>query len=159
MGVYVVRKWPLPVGEESICVLQYHTVSSWLLCNVHFVQSICPNWPRWPKGTNHCSSEEYRCTHVGACVWQELEYRIDVCRVTRGAHTDTSLVVNKQVSMELLIDVKSFRPHYFAGVDSASNTKWVPRVFPRVKAAGVYGWQIYHYPVPLSWNLGTIPLM
>ena len=20
------------------------------------------------------------------CVWQELEYRIDVCRVTRGAH-------------------------------------------------------------------------
>jgi hypothetical protein len=27
-----------------------------------------------PKGTDHCSS-----------VWQELEYRIDVCRVTRGA--------------------------------------------------------------------------
>jgi hypothetical protein len=21
-------------------------------------------------------------------VWQELEYRIDVCRVTRGAHTE-----------------------------------------------------------------------
>jgi len=22
------------------------------------------------------------------CVWQELEYRIDVCRVTRGAHIE-----------------------------------------------------------------------
>ena len=24
------------------------------------------------------------------CVWQELEYRIDVCRVTRGAQSDIS---------------------------------------------------------------------
>jgi hypothetical protein len=23
-----------------------------------------------------------------ACVWKELEYRIDVCRVTRGAHIE-----------------------------------------------------------------------
>jgi len=29
-------------GEKSFCVLQYHTVSLWLLCNVHFVQSIRP---------------------------------------------------------------------------------------------------------------------
>jgi hypothetical protein len=28
-------------------------------------------------------------------VWQELEYRIDVCRVSRGAHIWTSLVVKK----------------------------------------------------------------
>jgi hypothetical protein len=34
-----------------------------------------------------CSSEEGRCTHVTR-VWQELEYRIDVCRVTRGAHIE-----------------------------------------------------------------------
>jgi hypothetical protein len=26
--------------------------------------------------------------HIDACVWQELEYRIDVCRVTRGAHIE-----------------------------------------------------------------------
>jgi hypothetical protein len=38
--------------------------------------------------TDHCSSEEYRCTHVDACVWQELEYRIDVCLVTRGSHVE-----------------------------------------------------------------------
>ena len=25
------------------------------------------------------------CKRVDACVWQELEYRIDVCRVARGA--------------------------------------------------------------------------
>jgi hypothetical protein len=30
------------------------------------------------KGTDHCSSE----------VWQELEYRIDVCGLTRGARIE-----------------------------------------------------------------------
>jgi hypothetical protein len=40
-----------------------------------------------PLGTDHCSSEEYRCTHVDA-VWLELEYSIDVCLVTRGAHIE-----------------------------------------------------------------------
>ena len=28
--------------------------------------------------------------------------------------------------------------------------------FLGVNAAGVYGWQPYHLPVPLSWNLGTL---
>jgi hypothetical protein len=27
-------------------------------------------------------------TRVCVCVWQELEYRIDVCRVTGGAHIE-----------------------------------------------------------------------
>jgi hypothetical protein len=31
-------------------------------------------------------------------VWQEFEYRIDVCRVTRGAKHRTSLVVKKTFS-------------------------------------------------------------
>ena len=26
--------------------------------------------------------------HVDACVWQQLEYHIDVCRVNRGAHIE-----------------------------------------------------------------------
>ena len=47
-----------------------------------------PTRPRSPKATDHCSSEEYQCNHVDARVWQELEYRIDVCRVTRGAHIE-----------------------------------------------------------------------
>ena len=36
--MYVVRKWPFR-GKKSFCVLEYHTVSLWLLCNGHFVQS------------------------------------------------------------------------------------------------------------------------
>jgi len=27
-----------------------------------------PTWPRWPKGTDQCSREEYRYTHADACV-------------------------------------------------------------------------------------------
>jgi hypothetical protein len=42
-------------------------------------------WPRLPKAMDHCSSEEYRCTHVDARVLQELEYRINVRRVIHGA--------------------------------------------------------------------------
>ena len=34
--------------------------------------------------------------------------------------------------------------------------KWVPGAFPGVKVAGALGWQPYHHPVPLSWNLGTL---
>ena len=33
-----------------------------------------------------CKQKAPMLTRV--CVWQELEYRIDVCRVTRGAHTE-----------------------------------------------------------------------
>jgi len=29
-----------------------------------------------------------RVNIVDACVWQQLEYRIDMCRVTRGAHIE-----------------------------------------------------------------------
>jgi hypothetical protein len=39
-----------------------------------------------PKGTDYCSSEEYRCTHVDACVARTwISYR---CVVTRGAHIE-----------------------------------------------------------------------
>ena len=50
----------------------------------------------------------------------------------------------------------SFRSHYGPGVDSASNRKWVPGVFAGVKGGRTWGWQPYHHPVPLSWNLGTL---
>jgi len=86
------------LGEKSFCVLGYHTVNLWLLCNVHFVQSICPTtatWPRWPKGTNHWSSEEYRCTHVDACVARTwISCRSVPCH--RWLTHRTSLVVKKR---------------------------------------------------------------
>ena len=70
MRVYVVRKWPLWGRSRFVC-WNITRVNLWLLCNVHFVQSIRPTiatWPRWPKGTDHCSSEEYRCTYVDTCM-------------------------------------------------------------------------------------------
>ena len=51
---------------------------------------------------------------------------------------------------------KSSRSHYGPGVDSASNTNQYQENFLGVNAAGAYGWQPYHLPVPLSWNLGTL---
>jgi len=57
-------------GEKSFCVLEYHSKS------VVTVQSAFrakyakdpPTGPRLPKRTDHCSSEEYRCTHVDVSV-------------------------------------------------------------------------------------------
>jgi hypothetical protein len=44
-------------------------------------------WPRWPKGTDRCINEEYRCIHVDACVARTwISYRC--VPVTRGAHIE-----------------------------------------------------------------------
>ena len=67
-----------------------------------------------------------------------------------------SLVRSQMVSLEIFIDIKSFRSHYGPGVDSASNRNEYQEYFLGVKAAGAYGWQPYHHPVPLSCNLGTL---
>jgi hypothetical protein len=50
----------------------------------------------------------------------------------------------------------SFRLHYGPGVDSAYNRNEYQVYFLGVKAAGAQGWQPYHHPVPLSWNLGIL---
>jgi len=72
-------------------------VSLWLLCNVHFVQST----QRTRLQTRPFVRAIYNLLKLGVCaavnnidapmltrVWQELEYSIDVCRVTRGAHIE-----------------------------------------------------------------------
>jgi hypothetical protein len=50
-----------------------------------------------PLGTHHCNGEVKAWiiavvknidSPMLTRVWQELEYRIDVCRVTRGAHIE-----------------------------------------------------------------------
>ena len=90
MRVYVVRKWPLR-GRSGFVCWNMTRVSLWLLCNVHFVQSIRPTiLPR--------DLADLKARIVAAAknvdapmltrVWQELEYRVDVCRVTRGAHIE-----------------------------------------------------------------------
>ena len=45
---------------------------------------------------------------------------------------------------------------YGPGVDSASNRNEYQEDFLGVNAAGAWGWQPYHLPVPLSRNLGTL---
>jgi hypothetical protein len=44
----------------------------------------------------------------------------------------------------------SFWSHYGTEVDSASNRNEYQENFLWVNAAGAYGWQTYHHPVPLS---------
>jgi len=110
MRVCLVRKWPLRVRIRFVC-WNITRVSLWLLCNVHFVQNrqrtrlqdlqVLPEL----KPTDHCSSEEYRRTHVDACV-QELEYRIDVRRVTSGAHIE-HLQLSKKNFVGFLVAVNN----------------------------------------------------
>ena len=86
MRVYVVRKWPLRGRSRFVC-WNIKRVSLWLQCNVHFVQST--------ERTHLRDLADLKAWIIAAvknidapiltCVWQELEYRIDVCRVTRGA--------------------------------------------------------------------------
>jgi len=65
-------------------------VSLWLLCNVHFVQitqraglqDLADLKPRIIAAVKDIDAP------MLTRVWQELEYRIDVCRVTSGAHIE-----------------------------------------------------------------------
>jgi len=89
MRVYVVRKWPLRGRSYFVC-WNIIRVSLWLLCIVHFVQST--------QRTRLRDLADLKTRIIAAVknidapmltrVWQELEYRIDVCRVTRGAHIE-----------------------------------------------------------------------
>jgi hypothetical protein len=85
-------------GRSRFVCCNITPVSLWLPCNVLLVQSIRPTiatWPRWPKCTDHCTSEEYRCTHVDACVARTwISYRCVPCH-PRCTHR-TSLVVKKK---------------------------------------------------------------
>ena len=89
MRVYVVRKWPLRGRSRFVC-WNITPVSLWLLCNVHFVQStqrtrlqdLADLKPRIIAAVKNIDAP------MLTRVWQELEYRINVCRVTRGAHIE-----------------------------------------------------------------------
>jgi len=55
-----------------------------------FDNQICPMcapWVTWHTLIQYSSSCHTHVTTL-TCVWQELEYRIDVCHVTRGAHIE-----------------------------------------------------------------------
>jgi hypothetical protein len=89
MRVHVVRKWPLRERSFFVC-WNISRVILWLLCNVHFVQST--------QRTRLRDLADLKARIIAAVknidapmltrVWQELEYHIDVCRVTRGARIE-----------------------------------------------------------------------
>ena len=89
MRVYVVRKWSFTGRSRFVC-WNIARVSLWLMCNVHFVQStqrtrlqdLADLKPRIIAAVKNIDAP------MLTRVWQELEYRIDVCRVTRGAHIE-----------------------------------------------------------------------
>ena len=82
--MYVVRKWPLPGRSRFVC--WYITrVSLWLLCNVRKVT--LPRDLTDLKALIIAAVKNIDAPMLTR-VWQELEYRIDVCRITRGAHIE-----------------------------------------------------------------------
>jgi hypothetical protein len=55
--------WPL--RSPDITPFDFFSLG---MCQRPGIRPTIATWPRWPKGTDHCSSEEYRCTRVDACV-------------------------------------------------------------------------------------------
>jgi len=81
-------------GEKSFCVLEYHTSKS-----VVTVQSAFrAKYAKVFVPPLLCDLADLKARVIAAAkkfdarmfthVWQELEYRIDVCRVTRGAQIE-----------------------------------------------------------------------
>ena len=95
-------------GEKSFCVLEYHTSKS-----VVTVQRVFrAKYAKDPPTVEIIRACYKQFTETGCLrkqkapmltrVWQELEYRIDVCRVTCGAYIGTSLVVKKNFIFSFL---------------------------------------------------------
>ena len=77
--------------EKSFCVLEYDTSNAVVAVQRAFrakdppTNKIIRVWYKQFTETGFlCKQKAPMLTRV----WQELEYRIDVCRVTRGAHTE-----------------------------------------------------------------------
>jgi len=81
-------------GEKSFCVLEYHRNKSVVTVPCAFLakyakdlptdKTICAWYKQFTETGCLCKQKAAMLTYV----WQELEYRIDVCRVTRGARVE-----------------------------------------------------------------------
>jgi hypothetical protein len=77
------------------------------MCNVHFVESMQRTRPR------DLADLKARIIAVVKnidapllmSVWQKLEYRIDVCRVTRGAHIEHLQLSQKRISFLVAVNI------------------------------------------------------
>ena len=81
-------------GKKSFCVLEYHTSKS----VVPVQHAFCAKYTKVFVPPLPCDLADLKAQIIATvmnidafiltCVWQELEYHIDVCRVTRGAHIE-----------------------------------------------------------------------
>jgi hypothetical protein len=58
-------------GEKAFCVLEYHTSKSVVTVQRAFRAKYAKDYLQtrpFVHGTDNFSSEEYRCTHIDACV-------------------------------------------------------------------------------------------
>jgi hypothetical protein len=93
------------LGEKSFCVLQYRTSKSVVTVQRAFHAKYAKDFFLWgyvkdrvciPSLPRDLPNLKARIIAAGknivtpilTRVWQELEYRIDACRVTRGAQID-----------------------------------------------------------------------
>ena len=89
MRVNIVRKWSLRGRSRFVC-WNITRVSLWVMCNVHFVQSTQRNSLQDLADPNPQITAALKNIDAPILkrVRQELEDRIDVCRVTRGAQIE-----------------------------------------------------------------------
>ena len=87
MQVYVVRTWPLRGRSRFVCwnITGVQRAFRAKYAKVFFSPLPCDLIDLRARITAAVKNiDTPMLTHV----WQELEYRIDVCRVTRGAHIE-----------------------------------------------------------------------
>ena len=81
-------------GKKSFCVLEYHTSKFVVTVQRGFRAKYAKDPPAdktiraWYKQFTETGCLCKQKAIMLTCVWQELAYRIDVCRVTRGAHIE-----------------------------------------------------------------------
>jgi len=81
-------------GEKSFCVLECHTIKSVVTVQRAFLAQYAKDPPTdrtirvWYKQFTETGCLGKQKAHMLTRVWKELEYRIDVCRVIRGAHIE-----------------------------------------------------------------------
>jgi len=81
-------------GEKSCCVLEYHTSKSVVTVQRAYRAKYAKDLPSdktiraWCKQYTETGCLCKQKTPMLTRVWQELEYRIEVCSVIRGAHIE-----------------------------------------------------------------------
>jgi len=86
MRVYVVRKWPLRGRSRFVCWNITRVICGYcatcISCKVPLPRDLADLKARIIAAVKNIDA------HMFTRGWQELEYRIDVCRDTRGAHIE-----------------------------------------------------------------------